>query len=59
MDNQRLLLWASFGMVLFLIYQAWIQDYAPAAAATQPAVAGHGKAGAGNDPRRRARSAAH
>ncbi len=32
-DNQRLLLWASFGMVLFLIYQAWIEDYAPAPAA--------------------------
>ncbi|NNF51499.1 MAG: membrane protein insertase YidC, partial [Gammaproteobacteria bacterium] len=27
MDNQRFLLWASFGLVLFLIYQAWMEDY--------------------------------
>ena len=29
MDNQRLLIWASFGLMLWLTYQAWIQDYSP------------------------------
>ncbi len=29
MDNQRFLLWASLGLVLFLIYQAWMEDYHP------------------------------
>ena len=27
MDNQRFLLWASFGLLLFLIYQAGMEDY--------------------------------
>ncbi len=30
MDNQRLLVWAVFGLMLWLTYQAWQQDYAPA-----------------------------
>jgi len=29
MDNQRLLIWAFFGMMAWLTYQAWMQDYAP------------------------------
>ena len=29
MDNQRLLTWAFFGMMAWLTYQAWMQDYAP------------------------------
>ena len=29
MDNQRLLVWAFFGMMAWLTYQAWMQDYAP------------------------------
>ena len=37
MDNQRFLLWASFGLVLFLIYQAWVQDYQAVAPAQQVA----------------------
>ena len=32
MDNQRLLVWAFFGLMLWLTYQAWQQDYAPAPA---------------------------
>ena len=28
MDNQRLLVWATFGMLLWFTYQAWVQDYA-------------------------------
>ena len=32
MDNQRLLVWAAFGMLAFMTYQAWLQDYAPASA---------------------------
>ncbi len=42
MDNFRLILLLSLGAVLFLIYQAWVQDYgrapqAPVAASTPPA----------------------
>ena len=29
MDNQRLLVWAAFGLMLWFTYQAWVQDYAP------------------------------
>ena len=39
MDNQRLLIWAFFGLMLWLAFQAWQQDYgakpAPPAAATE------------------------
>ena len=31
MDNQRLLPWALFGMMAWLSYQAWMQDYGPKA----------------------------
>lgn len=42
MDNQRLFVWALFGLMLFITWQAWLQDYAPrpqppAPAATTPA----------------------
>jgi YidC/Oxa1 family membrane protein insertase len=38
MDNQRLLVWAAFGVLLWLTYQTWIRDYGPApVTATQPA----------------------
>jgi YidC/Oxa1 family membrane protein insertase len=40
MDNQRLLIWAFFGMMAWLTYQAWMQDYGPqpaAVPATTPA----------------------
>jgi len=36
MDNQRLLIWATFGMLLWMTYQAWKQDYAPAPLAPTP-----------------------
>ena len=29
MDNQRLLVWAAFGLMLWLTYQAWMMDYGP------------------------------
>jgi YidC/Oxa1 family membrane protein insertase len=29
MDNQRLLIWAFFGLMLWLTWQAWQQDYGP------------------------------
>jgi len=41
MDNQRLLTWAFFGLMAWITYQTWVQDYAPAPAAPvagQPAV---------------------
>lgn len=28
MDNQRLFVWAGFGLLAFMTYQAWLQDYA-------------------------------
>jgi YidC/Oxa1 family membrane protein insertase len=41
MDNLRLLIWATFGMLLWLTYQAWQADYAAAPVAeTQPATEG-------------------
>jgi len=29
MDNQRLLIWAFFGLMGWITYQTWLQDYAP------------------------------
>ena len=29
MDNQRLIIWAFFGLMLWLTYQAWQEDYGP------------------------------
>ena len=41
MDNQRLLIWATFGMLAWLTYQAWQADYAAAPAVeTQAATEG-------------------
>ena len=39
MDNQRLLVWATFGMMLWLTYQAWVQDYSPARQQPAPTTA--------------------
>ncbi|MGB5333542.1 MAG: membrane protein insertase YidC [Woeseiaceae bacterium] len=36
MDNQRLLIWAFFGLMAWMTYQTWVQDYGPKPA---PAVA--------------------
>ncbi len=44
MDNQRLLIWAFFGLLGWITYQTWLQDYAPQPVATtteqveQPAI---------------------
>ena len=27
MDNQRLLVWLAFGMMLWFTYMAWVEDY--------------------------------
>jgi len=32
MDNQRLLVWAAFGMLAWFTYQQWLQDYGPESA---------------------------
>lgn len=37
MDNQRLLVWAAFGILLWLTYQTWMQDYGPVPAEPAPA----------------------
>ena len=37
MDNQRLFLYAALAMVLFMIYQAWVQDYGPKPQVANPA----------------------
>ena len=36
MDNQRLLVWATFGMLLWFTYQTWMQDYGPAPVPATP-----------------------
>ncbi len=33
MDNQRLLIWGLFGLLAWITYQTWVQDYAPRPAA--------------------------
>ncbi|MDH5620875.1 MAG: membrane protein insertase YidC [Gammaproteobacteria bacterium] len=33
MDNQRLLIWGLFGLLAWITYQTWVQDYAPKPAA--------------------------
>ena len=37
MDNSRLLLWLSFGLVCFLLWEAWVRDYGPTRAPGAPA----------------------
>ena len=32
MDNQRLMVWAAFGLMAWFTYQAWLMDYGPRAA---------------------------
>lgn len=39
MDNQRLLIWATFGMLLWMTYQAWMTDYGPASVSPDEAPA--------------------
>jgi YidC/Oxa1 family membrane protein insertase len=36
MDNQRLLIWATFGLLLWMTYQAWVLDYGPAMSGGPP-----------------------
>lgn len=36
MDNQRLLIWASFGLLMWLTYQAWVADYGPQSVTNAP-----------------------
>jgi len=38
MDNQRLLIWAFFGIAAWMTYQAWMNDYGPAPAPPPTAV---------------------
>ncbi|MDH3990060.1 MAG: membrane protein insertase YidC [Gammaproteobacteria bacterium] len=50
MDNQRLLIWATFGLLLWMTYQAWVQDYGPPTAASQPTTADEQLAPLGDAP---------
>ena len=36
MDNQRLLIWAFFGFMLFITWQTWLEDYGPQQSTTEP-----------------------
>ncbi len=38
MDNQRLLIWAIFGLTAWMTYQAWMQDYGPQSPSAQSAI---------------------
>jgi len=50
MDNQRLLIWATFGLLLWMTYQAWVQDYGPPTADPQPATVDEQLAPLGDTP---------
>lgn len=39
MDNQRLLIWAAFGLLLWLTWQAWMRDYGPQPQTPEPPAA--------------------
>ncbi len=43
MDNQRLIFWAIFGVLAWMTYQAWVQDYAPAPTQTSTEVVAPGE----------------
>ena len=47
MDNQRLLVWATFGMLAWLTYQAWQADHAAPPASESPLATEEGTAPAG------------
>jgi YidC/Oxa1 family membrane protein insertase len=49
MDNQRPILYLSLAFILFLIWQAWEQDYGTAARVDQPVI---GEPGSASDPAR-------
>jgi len=49
MDNQRLLIWATFGMLLWMTYQAWVMDYGPAAVDQEQTPAGQVETAAPDD----------
>jgi len=52
MDNQRLLIWAFFGLMAWITYQTWMQDYGPRAvevAAEQNEASAPGAAAPGID----------
>ena len=49
MDNQRLLIWATFGMLLWMTYQAWVTDHAPATNTPGPAITEQVEAPAADD----------
>jgi len=49
MDNQRLIIWATFGMLLWLTYQAWMTDYGPASGSPDEAPATQVEPAAAND----------
>ncbi len=38
MDNQRLLIWATFALLAWMTYTAWMKDYGPQPEPVQPAV---------------------
>jgi len=50
MDNQRLLIWATFGLLLWMTYQAWVQDYGPPTAGSPPATTDEQLAPLGDTP---------
>ncbi len=49
MENQRLLIWATFGMLLWMTYQAWVSDYGPSSAGQDQTNAGQVEPATAND----------
>ncbi len=48
MDNQRLVAWAFFGLMVWLTYQAWLQDEEPQSAVAPPTIEEPQQGGADN-----------
>ena len=49
MENQRLLIWATFGMLLWMTYQAWVADYGPSPAEQAATTSGQVEPAVAND----------
>jgi YidC/Oxa1 family membrane protein insertase len=50
MDNQRFLVWAAFGLMIWFTWQAWMQDYGPAPQPGAPARPAESPGGDAADP---------
>lgn len=50
MDNQRLLIWAAFGLLLWFTWQTWVRDYSPEPVSPPPPATEEAARQAGEEP---------